>query len=97
MTTSETRHSIYSVNIPEEYRSYVEDLSRMIMIQISANLLLSISSPDNYSFFSPQFLKTMLFIVIGVSVYWLVFRRVISFGPNSDKYENQQFYYGQGN
>ena len=96
MVSSEEKHSIFTINVPNEYRSYVEDLSRMIIIQITANLLLTISSPKKFSFFSSEFLKTLLFIVVGVSVYWLVLRKIVSFGPDSENYQTQQFYYGRG-
>ena len=87
--------SIFTINIPEEYRSYVEDLSRMIMIQVVANILFNLSNPSKYPFFSSDFAKTLLFIIVGVSAYWLVLRKIITFGPNSQDYQTQQFYYGK--
>ncbi len=93
----ESKSSIFTINIPSEYRSYVEDLSRMIIIQVVANMLFNLSNPKKYPFFSCDFAKTLLFIVVGVSAYWLVLRKIISFGPDPDDYDNQQFYYGSSN
>ena len=91
----EIPYSIFTINVPSEYRSYLEDLSRMIMIQVVANILFNLSNPKKYPFLSADFIKTLLFIVAGVSAYWLVLRKLISFGPNPEDYENQQFYYGK--
>lgn len=91
-----TPTSIFTFNIPVEYRSYVEDLSRMIMIQVVANILFNLSNPKKYPFFSCDFILTLLFIVAGVSAYWLILRKIISFGPDSDSLDTQQFYYGKG-
>ena len=88
------KYSIFTINIPSEYRSYVEDISRMIMIQVIANILFNLSNPKKYPFFSTDFVKTLLFIIVGVSAYWLVLRKIVSFGPDPDDYNKQQFYYG---
>ena len=65
------------------------------MIQFVANILFNFSDPNKHPFLSIHFAKTLLFIMVGVSAYWLVFRRLVSFGPNSAEYDNQQFYYGK--
>ena len=90
-------YSIFTINIPSEYRSYVEDLSRMIMIQVVANMLFNLSNPTKYPLMGVDFIKTLLFIIVGVSAYWLVLRKLISFGPYPEDYDNQQFYYGGDN
>lgn len=91
----EIPYSIFTINVPNEYRSYFEDLSRMIMIQVVANMLFNLSNPKKYPLLSGDFIKTLLFIIAGVSAYWLIFRKIVSFGPNPEDYENQQFYYGK--
>ena len=83
--------TIFKINLPKDYRSYVEDLSRMIIIQLVANLLLYASDSRQYPLFGATFFKTMLFIVVGVSVYWLVFRKLISFG---DCVNGESFWFG---
>jgi hypothetical protein len=82
--------------VAPEYRSLIEDLSRMIMIQIIVHMLFYTSDPGKHGLFNLNFLKTVLFVVVGVCAYWLVFRRVISFGPNLG-YSESKFWYGGGN
>ena len=89
------QNSIFTINVCPEYRSIVEDITRMTVIQLMVNSLFHLSNPGKYSFFSGEFLKTLLFIVVGVSCYWLVVSKIVSFGP--DDYKDQQFYYGRGN
>jgi hypothetical protein len=95
MNNNESNNSesdtIFKLNLPKEYRSYVEDLSRMIIIQLVANLLLYASDSRQYPLFGTTFFKTMLFIVVGVSVYWLIFRKLISFG---DCIKGESFWFG---
>lgn len=88
------KKSLYSYIIPLEYRSYVEDLSRMIILQLTANILFSISDPNRYSFFSKEFITTLSFIIIGISVYWLIFRKIILFTPPGAENKEQKFYTG---
>ena len=93
----QNNHSILTLNIPREYRSYVEDLSRMCMIQFVANILFNMANPKKFPLLSEDFMMTLLFIIVGVSAYWLVFRRIISFGPNESGYSESKFWYGGGN
>ena len=93
---SKVPYSILKLNVPPEYRSYVEDLSRMCMIQLVASLLFSMSNPQKYPILGADFFRTLLFIVVGVSAYWLVFRKVVSFGPENTGYDSSKFYYGGG-
>jgi hypothetical protein len=83
--------SVFTIKLPIEYRSYVEDLCRMIIIQIIANLLFYTSNPRQYPLFGTNFFKTLLFIIVGVSTYWLVFRKLISFGTCV---KGEGFWYG---
>lgn len=89
-------YSIFNLDIPEEYRSYTEDLSRMCMIQLVANSLFHMTNSSKYPLFGADFCKTLLFIIVGVSAYWLVFRKLVSFGPVNTGHDSGKFYYGGG-
>lgn len=74
--------SIYNIQLPEEYKQYYPlfyDLMRMFMVQIVVNLLFFISNPKSYKFLNAMFMKTLLFIIVGISSYWLVIRKIVSF------------------
>ena len=89
-------YSIFTINVSPEYRSVVEDMCRMTLIQVMVNSLFYLSNPNKYPFFSSEFFKTLLFIIVGVVSYWLIFRRIVSFGPE-EGYDRRKFYYGGGN
>ena len=88
------KKSLFYYEIPSEYRSYFEDLSRMIILQITANFLFSISNPEKYSILSYEFIKTLIYIIIGISMYWLVFRKLIIFNNPLSKDKDDKFYTG---
>ena len=71
--------SIYQFKISKEYKEYIDDLVRMGTIQIIANMMFYISNPIDNKVFSEMFGKTLLFILLGVSVYWLIIKKLIIF------------------
>ena len=72
-------NSFYKLTIPKEYKEYIDDLVRMGTIQIIANMMFYMSNPMDNKMFSEMFAKTLLFILLGVSVYWLIIRKLIIF------------------
>ena len=71
--------SLYKIKISKEYKEYIDDLVRMGTIQIIANIMFYISNPMDNKMFSQMFAKTLIFILLGVSVYWLIIRKLIIF------------------
>ena len=73
--------SLYKINldIDKEYIPMINDLVRMGIIQIVAQTLFYMISPDKISLISGAFLKTLIFICIGIVVYWLLVRKIIIF------------------
>lgn len=71
--------SLYKLKISKEYKEYIDDLVRMGTIQIIANIMFYISNPMDNKMFSQMFAKTLIFILLGVSVYWLIIRKLIIF------------------
>lgn len=63
----------------EEYVPYLDDLFRMVMIQLSIQFMFFIMDPSKYQLFSQEFLTLLLYVVLGVTVYWLVFKKIIQF------------------
>lgn len=88
--------SIFYVEISEEYRPCLDDMVRMVTIQIMVNLLLYYTDPGRYPFFGEQFLATLLYIIVGIMLYWLVIRKIIRFQNTEDREDikNTGFYYG---
>lgn len=60
----------------KEYIPYMEDMIRMIIIQFSIHIMMY-SNRDDYTFFSFEFFEIIIYMLIGVSIYWLLFKKVI--------------------
>ena len=65
--------------IDKEYLPMIEDIIRMVMLQFTVNLMYFIKSPDTTTLFSLEFVELLIYIVLGVSVYWLLFKKLVRF------------------
>ena len=66
-----------SSNIGEEYVPLMDDVTRMITLQVIIQLMLSLRDSQEYPFFSQQFFELLFYIVLGLMTYWLVIRKVL--------------------
>ena len=60
----------------DEYIPLINDLSRMITLQVIIQLMLSMRDPVEYPFFSQHFFELLFYIVLGLITYWLVVRKL---------------------
>lgn len=85
-------NAIFNINVPKEYRAVCQDITRMLTIQIITNFLLYLSNPNQTVFLSQDFIKTLLYLLIGIITYWLITNKVFSF---TDVNETKNgFFYG---
>ena len=91
------KKSMYHYYIPPEYRSLIDDIFRMMTLQISTHFFLNISNPSKYPLFSEDFFQYLSYIILGICLYWLVVRKVILFDKKDTPYKEQGFYYGSSN
>ena len=63
----------------KENLDYVNDLARMTSLQIIIQMMLHVTDPDRYSLTDEDFIVLVLFVIVAVSAYWLVLRRLIRF------------------
>tara|TARA_B110000261_G_scaffold161245_1_gene202337 strand:+ start:240 stop:491 length:252 start_codon:yes stop_codon:yes gene_type:complete len=72
---------IYELNVTnqigKEYIPLVEDLMRMIIIQVIYQMMFVFRNPNSYGFFDGDFIEALFYLTIGVCVYWLVFKRLV--------------------
>ena len=80
-TLTENPNSLFTIPVPlgEEYKPFFMDVFRMIAIQTMVNVMFYLNDPVKNSLFSGVYVKTLLFVLLGVSVYWLVFRNLLTF------------------
>ena len=88
------KRSIYNYFIPIEYRSPINDVIRMITLQVTTNFLICLSKGNYREFLGKDFIQTLIFIILGIGLYWLVIRKIITFGSTSSKNNDDKFYYG---
>ena len=70
---------LFDLDINKEYVPAINDMIRMGVIQIVAQLLFYFTNSSQNPFFSLIFLQTLSYILIGILVYWLVIRRIVIF------------------
>lgn len=77
-----TEHALHKVDVStklgKEYPVMFDDIMRMVVIQFTIQLMFYLSSPDR-GFFTEEFVLLVLYVILGVSLYWLVFRNIIVF------------------
>ncbi len=75
--------AIYNVNISDtlgstEYNAVIEDLLRMLCIQLTIQAMLYFSgSRGTEAFWSNDFVLLLIYIELGVLLYWLVVKKLI--------------------
>jgi hypothetical protein len=76
-------NSIYMVDISsrfgKDYVEFINDLSKAVLIQLAIQLMFYIMEPSAYPMFSQDFLTLLLYVMLGVSVYWLIFKKIVVF------------------
>lgn len=68
-----------SNNVGEEYVPLLNDVLRMVTLQIIIQLMLSLRDNEEYPFFSQNFFELLFYIVLGLMTYWLVIKKIIKF------------------
>ena len=76
---------VFRVGVQDEYIHVVDDIIRLVMIQVIVQLMFYLNSPADFPFFTPTFFAILLYIILGVAFYWLVFRKVVLFVPRSKR------------
>jgi hypothetical protein len=75
-----------TIDIPEiEYIPFVEDLVRMVCIQVVLQIMLVLQGAASMD---AMFFALVLYVMLGVAVYWLILKRLVSFVPSQRKRTN---------
>jgi hypothetical protein len=70
--------AMYKVKLADpSYAHMIDDLVRMTLIQLAIQFLFFASSPGENPFWTCNFVMLMLFIWLGVALYWLVFKMLV--------------------
>ncbi len=72
--------ALYTIKLPNsDYIQFIEDIVRMLVIQITIQFLYFINSNGEVAFFAFDFILLSIYIVLGVCVYWLIIKKLIVF------------------
>lgn len=72
--------SLYTIQIPnKEYIGLLDDIVRMVIIQITIQFLYYINNKNNEGFLTMDFMLLLLYIIMGVCLYWLIFKKTVTF------------------
>ena len=71
------------LDMDEENFGLINDLIRIVTIQIVTQILFSLNN-NNVSFFNITFIKTVVFLCISILIYWLIIRKVFTFSLKKD-------------
>lgn len=63
--------------VDQEYLPFVDDVVRMVLLQFIIQFMYFSKDPSSNAFFTLEFFELTMYIVIAVSVYWLIFKKVI--------------------
>lgn len=64
--------------IDPEYIPVIKDVVRMVCIQLTIQVMLYLDESVKV-FFTMEFLLILLYVVLGVLLYWLVFQKIVDF------------------
>lgn len=74
------KEALYVVELPnKDYVDFINDIIRMIIIQFMIQFLFYINHEEETSFFSLDFVLLIIYLILGVCVYWLVIKKLIIF------------------
>ena len=77
------QESVWTIDVSrlvgEENLAYVEDSFRLVLIQIVIQVMLHVTDPDRFPFYDGEFLTLILFLFVGISAYYLIFKKLVKF------------------
>jgi hypothetical protein len=86
------KQALFEFEIPlsEEYLPFLDDLIRVVIIQIVTQFMFYSYNSVDYPFFNEIFFLTMIFLVLGVCVYWLVIKKMFVVRSKKDLIEEDR-------
>lgn len=72
--------SLYTFSVKDkEYIDLIDDIVRMVTIQLGIQFLYYLNSPDSVSLFASEFILLVIYMILGILLYRLVLRKIIIF------------------
>jgi len=81
--------ALYAIPIvSNEYVGMVDDILRMVTIQVTIQFLYYMNSSET-ALFTADFFLLVVYVVLGVCLYWLVIKKLVKIVPKEDALENK--------
>jgi hypothetical protein len=68
----------------------LNDFMRLLIIQLTPQVLFYLTE-NNFEFFNPIIIKTIIYLLLGVLLYWLIFNQLIVF-TNKDNIDKDDYF-----
>ena len=76
-------NALYNIHltkyVDKEYIPFIEDLIKILILQIVLQFMYFLKNPNEVQFFSFDFIEMLIYIVLGTSVYWLIIKKLLIF------------------
>lgn len=66
----------FLITYADENKNMIQDIVRIVTLQVVTQALFVLNN-GNISFFNSTFIKTVIFLCLGIMVYWLIIRKLI--------------------
>jgi hypothetical protein len=77
ITSNNVITQLLDFTIPEEYKPFLDDIMRVASIQITIQFLYYMNSNGVIPFFYLDFFFMLLYIILGVCVYWMIIKKLL--------------------
>lgn len=79
--------SIYTINldVSDDIIYMIYDIIKFSIIQITSHFLFIVMGNSELSFFNPIFFQTLIFINLGLMIFWLLIKKIIKFNNDIKK------------
>ena len=71
--------SLYKIMSKDDYADMFNDVIKMATILIVVNLLMFVNNPTENKILSLVYIKLCIFILLGLTTYWLLVKNIILF------------------
>jgi len=76
------KQSLYKIMSENDYVDMFNDIIKMATILIVVNLLMFVNNPEENKILSLVYIKLCIFILLGLTTYWLLVKNIILFVTN---------------
>ena len=73
------KQSLYKIMSENDYADMFNDIIKMATILIVVNLLMFVNNPKENKILSLVYIKLCIFILLGLTTYWLLVKNIILF------------------